>query len=116
MSGFRVNQGSIRRVQRNMTTLKGTIKGRARAGMELEAGMVSNRAKRIRPWTDRTGNARRSIYGQAFETGNTIGLHTGIGVDYGVWLEVANGGRYAVVWNSVTQERENFINVLRGIL
>lgn len=116
MSGFRVDRRSLDRVVRNVGTLKGTVKQRARAGMDLQAGRVENRAKRTRPWTDRTGNARRSIYGRPFETPNSIGLYTGIGVDYGVYLEVSNGGKYAVVWNSVTQERENFIGVLRGIL
>jgi hypothetical protein len=52
------------------------------------------------PWTDRTGNARSGLFSVAERAAGdvvTIWLSHGHTVDYGKWLELANGGKYAVI-------------------
>jgi hypothetical protein len=52
------------------------------------------------PWTDRTGRARRSLDAVAEQNPGTVGQITvmhGPDVPYGLWLEIANGGRYAII-------------------
>ena len=51
-------------------------------------------------WEDRTGNARSGLFSLAEMAASdviTIYLSHGNTVDYGLWLEVAHGGRYAVI-------------------
>ena len=51
-------------------------------------------------WTDRTGNARGGIVGQADNSGARRGhweIHLAHSVSYGIWLEVRFGGRYAII-------------------
>lgn len=48
-------------------------------------------------WTDRTGNARSSLFAQASRTGNTHKLLLSHGVAYGIFLEAKNSGKYSIV-------------------
>lgn len=54
-------------------------------------------AKEKAPWTDRTGNARNSIAAvdQSFE--HFIAFFLIIGMEYGIWLELANQGKYRIL-------------------
>ena len=52
------------------------------------------------PWSDQTGNARRGLQGQVVwhdETHFTIMLGHGADIEYGIWLEVKDGGKFAIV-------------------
>jgi hypothetical protein len=56
-------------------------------------------AKRNAPWTDRTGNARRSITGtRAVVEGHEAYGYLYIGVYYGVFLELCNQGRFRIIF------------------
>lgn len=59
---------------------------------EIEAWMKENAR-----WTDRTGNARQTLWAEAFDLVQVIVLAFGHGVDYGRFLEWAHAGRYAIV-------------------
>lgn len=60
---------------------------------EIESWMKSN-AK----WQDRTGNARQTLYTEVEELSSiAIGIIMGHGVDYGKYLELSNGGVYAII-------------------
>lgn len=76
--------------------------GEAIKGMMQEA---ENEAKRSAPWTDRTGNARRSITGSGpqFEGEKVVG-YLCIGVEYGRYLELSNAGKYRIVWPTIEWE------------
>lgn len=56
-----------------------------------------NYAKENAVWVDRTGNARRSIAKEDFSNGDVAKFYLVIGVDYGIWLEIANAGKYAIL-------------------
>jgi hypothetical protein len=51
-------------------------------------------AKVHRPWQDRTGAARAGLRGFIEEQNNTISLVIAHSVDYGIYLELAGGGRF----------------------
>lgn len=59
---------------------------------EMEAYAKSNA-----PWQDRTGAARSSLSATVEETGPIGTIVLSHGVPYGIWLEVANGGRFAII-------------------
>ena len=70
------------------------------------ASRMEDYAKQNRPWTDRTGNARRTMEGVfAWDPENMPGHSSGdicsVGVEghmpYSVFLELGYGGRYSVL-------------------
>jgi len=54
--------------------------------------------KQNAPWTDRTGNARQTLWAEAFDFADVVVLAFGHGVSYGTFLELANQGRYSVIF------------------
>lgn len=69
------------------------------------ATIMQNEARVSAPWTDRTGNARTGLFGTAErETARklvVIYLSHGADIDYGKWLELANGGTYSVIMPTI---------------
>lgn len=61
------------------------------------AGTMERYAKFNAPWTDRTGHARQSLHGGVDIRGDQQVLYLSHGVEYGIWLELAHGGNYAIV-------------------
>lgn len=60
---------------------------------EIEQWMKDNA-----PWTDRTGNARQALYTEVnWMVGEMIELIMAHGMDYGIYLELRNAGRYAII-------------------
>ncbi len=66
---------------------------------QIEADMKSNA-----PWTDQTANARQTL--QCFvyeEREGVLVLVAKQEMEYGVWLELKNGGRFAIVIPTLEQ-------------
>lgn len=61
-----------------------------------------NYAKENAIWIDRTGNARQGITSVDMSEGNVVKFYLTIGVDYGIWLELANDGKYAILQPTMT--------------
>lgn len=71
------------------------------------AKKFENYAKANKPWTDRTGHARQRLAGWVEVLTNKVRIHIGHGVDYGVYLELCNERRYAILQptvNAVSKE------------
>lgn len=59
---------------------------------------IENWMKKNAPWTDRTGNARQALFSDVMDiTNSAVIILLGHGVEYGIFLELANAGRYAIV-------------------
>lgn len=65
------------------------------------AKKFENYAKQNRPWTDRTGHARQRLVGWVETFSNKTRIHIGHGVYYGVYLELCNEKRYAILQKTV---------------
>ncbi len=61
------------------------------------AGELEGRAKQGAPWTDRTTNARNGLRGEVAVGTNEVKIVLAHSVDYGVFLEIANDGKYAIL-------------------
>ena len=66
------------------------------AGRSAAADMEAY-AKSNRPWTDRTGNARRTLEGVAGRQGNRFSVGVEGHMPYSVFLELGFGGRYSIL-------------------
>ena len=74
-----------------------------RGAEELKDQMVEY-MKANAPWADRTGDAREGLQGAVVwqdDTHFTIMLGHGENIEYGIWLEVRWGGKYAIVTPTV---------------
>lgn len=70
------------------------------------------------PWTDRTGAARAGLHANVGHHKST-GRHDvtfAHGVDYGIWLEVANSGKYAIIMPTVLAVGKEIMKALEGML
>jgi hypothetical protein len=80
---------------------------------------MQNQAQADAPWTDRTGNARTGIFGTSEADFGarvvTIFLSHGASIDYGIWLELANSGRYGVIMRTMQAQYEPLMQMLREI-
>jgi hypothetical protein len=87
-----------RKVKNNLSVFDKRFVDSCVEGMSATMAEAEKESKMKAPWTDRTGNARRSIYGSQGELeGNKIKGYHGIGVYYGVYLELCHGGKYRVI-------------------
>lgn len=76
---------------------------------------AENFARGNAPWTDRTGDARRSIGSVDDSSKDIIRYWLKIGVDYGIWLEISNQGKYRILVPTMTIFEANIIRDLRKI-
>lgn len=65
--------------------------------VDRQADVGTRDMKMNAPWTDRTGNARATLQGEATHKDrlHTIKLHGGM--PYQIWLELKNAGRFAII-------------------
>lgn len=64
---------------------------------ETQAKNLEGYAKENRPWTDRTGDARKRLTGYVTDIPNGYRINLAHGVDYGIWLELAMEKRFAIL-------------------
>ena len=64
---------------------------------EQGALQLQNSAKENRRWTDRTGHARQRLNGCVGRIDKGFRIYLAHGVDYGIWLELANEKRFSII-------------------
>ena len=86
------------------------------AAEKLAEDMVAY-AQENAPWEDRTGNARAGLQSYVVWTGETqftIFLSHGEDIYYGVWLEVMQGGRFAILVPTLEHFAPQFSGYVRA--
>ena len=79
---------------------------------ELQAKMKLNR-----PWTDRTGMAKATLSAKVSQPNkNIIRITLAYGVDYGIWLELANGKNYAIIAPTIREEGPRIVEDLQDLM
>lgn len=79
---------------------------------ETQAKNLEGYAKEHRPWTDRTGDARKRLTAYVTDISNGYRINLAHGVDYGIWLEMAMEKRFAILEPTVRLQGPE---VLRGM-
>ncbi len=80
------------------------------------AKKLESEAKKNRPWQDRTAHARQRIVGACRKEDGKIRIYLAHGVDYGVYLELANEKRYAVIYPTLRKEAPGIFEGARGLM
>jgi hypothetical protein len=86
-----------RQLKRNLTTFSNKVNRNIAAVMDYNAAYTTGWLKANAPWTDDTSAARTGLVTLPFSFGTQHELLMAYSVSYGIWLEIANSGRYAVI-------------------
>jgi hypothetical protein len=84
-------------VRRNLTGLPPKVEAALVMYGETVAKDFESYAKAHRPWTDRTGDARKRLKGYTEKVNNGVRVCIAHGVPYGIYLEFAHEKRYAIL-------------------
>lgn len=85
------------------------------ATADRRAGIMQDDARRGAPWTDRTGNARQGLFGTVDAGDKRISIILAHTMSYGVFLELANGGKYQIILPTVASNVKPLLEDLKAI-
>lgn len=84
--------------------------------VETQAARGEGLAKISAPWQDQTGRARSGLRGTSDVSGDKAEIVLSYNVDYGIWLELANSGRFATVIPTMEIIGAETVHALGGVL
>lgn len=73
-------------------------------------------AKTNARWTDRTGNARQRLKGETRWEEAALIAAISHNVDYGIWLELCNEKKYAILEEALNSQAENLLDAYQRFL
>lgn len=94
MAGFSFDMGDLKK---GLNLLENKADAAIRTYAEQGALKMRDSAQENRKWTDRTGQARQRLQGYTGAISNGYRITLAHGVDYGIWLELAHGKRFAII-------------------
>lgn len=79
---------------------------------------LQNEARQDAPWQDRTGNARSGLVGDTISdfAHKIVEIYLIHSVDYGVFLELARAGRYAIIAPTIERNLPEIKRMLDDLL
>ena len=66
-------------------------------------------AKTHAPWTDDTGAARAGLNTTAVHSPRSHEIYLAHAMDYGIWLEIANNGKYQVIMPTIHEKGKDLM-------
>lgn len=92
-----------------------------RAGVDavskVTASNMQNFARLNRPWKDQTGNARAGLNGGSYwENAEILKIYIAHSMEYGVFLELANSGNYAILEPTIREFQDKWYNAIKRIM
>lgn len=104
-------------VIRNLTVYRGKVHQACVAVATYFAPVVEAEAKAEAKWTDRTGNARQGLTGFVEDVSETlVELYLAHRVEYGIYLELRNSGRYAIILPTLERHYSAIFKMLQDVL
>ena len=73
-------------------------------------------AKANARWTDRTGNARQRLKGSTRWEETALIAAISHNVDYGMWLELCNEKKYAILEEALNSQAQNLLDAYQRFL
>lgn len=83
---------------------------------ETAALKLEGEAKKAGPWTDRSGEARRRLTCKTMKVASGYRLKLAHGVEYGMWLELANEKKYATIVPSINKMTPEIMKGLNRLI
>ena len=97
-----------------------SMQQRTRSSLQIIADSavraMESYAKTNARWTDRTGNARQRLKGVTRWEPDALIAAITHNVDYGVWLELCNEKKYAILEEALNSQAQNLLNSYQRFL
>jgi hypothetical protein len=103
-------------VNRNLMALADRQKAALLALSEQYAARMEAYAKANKRWQDRTGNARQGLFGYSIMRDQSLITRVAHTVDYGVYLELANQGRFAILLPTVRRFVADYLEDAKRVM
>lgn len=97
-------------LSRELYAMEQRTLGRMSAYAQTAAKQLEAAAKAEAPWTDRTGHARGGLTGASSRSGSVIRITLSGSVRYLVYLELAHGKRFAVLWPTLQKHQGRILD------
>jgi hypothetical protein len=110
---FTFDQGSL---GRNLATMDEKVHHFIATDLNTAAARGREQMYQDRPWRDRTSKARNGLWSDTDTHGGNYRLWMGHGVQYGIYLEKSNGGRFQVVMPTLIATAHAFMESLIEML
>jgi hypothetical protein len=111
--GFSFDAGSL---IANVDGLDRRVDAAIGAVMERSADAAVAHMKVNAPWTDRTGNARSGLGSIVFKQAGRWVMNLFGRANYQIWLEVKNGGKYAIITPTIIQWGPRTMAMMTGLI
>lgn len=83
--------------------------------LESFQGEMEKYMKDNAPWKDRTGTARQKLHASLIVSDKKMTIQLGHGVEYGVYLEYAHGGKYAILRPTADLYKDRIVNEIKAL-
>jgi hypothetical protein len=103
------------KVKKNMRDWAKRQKAASLALAQHWAAKMEKHMKDKASWQDRTGNARAGLFARPDIEGNDIIIRVAHSVEYGVYLELARDGKYAILKPTVERFAEDVAESYRKL-
>ena len=96
------------------------MQAKTRASLQIIADTAAKSmekyAKTNARWTDRTGNARQRLKGSTRWEQEALIAAISHNVDYGMWLELCNEKKYAILEEALDSQAQNLLDAYQRFL
>lgn len=119
MAGISISltwQGDVQLVGDALEQAQSAIQRKLADAATQIAQLLERDAKASARWTDRTGAARAGLVAWTDVAQDVITIWLAHGVDYGRYLELAHGGRYATIMPTIERNTPAIRAILEGVL
>lgn len=103
-------------LRRNLATLPERIDRRIGVIVDRNAAWGQGYARSNAPWTDDTSAARNGLFAFPQSTGGHHEITISHSVHYGIWLEIANSGKYQIILPTVRATGEHLMRDLKRLM
>lgn len=110
------NHSQLNRIRRNVRTLPDRINLDVAAIVDFNAAWGQAWMRLNAPWTDDTGAARGGLLAIPQHFGRLHEIFLTYSVYYGIWLEVANSGKYQVLQPALRIVGKKLMDDIEGML
>jgi len=104
-----------RNIQRELAELDDKTILAIRAAFSFQAARSTGWMKSNAPWTDQTAAARTGLHAVTAHGRSRFELILAHAVSYGIWLEVANSGKYQIILPALRQASRELTLLLDGL-
>lgn len=115
MAQVKVNYDD-RKLRRNLKNFNENLKRNLAIVTDRRAAITEGELKQRAPWTDDTGAARSGLMAIPHHGPGFIEIYMTYSVDYGIWLEIANNRKYAVIGPMMRIAGDNLMKDLQGLI